>query len=130
MGLKRATPLVQRFVATARLLEPWRLRSTVQCSREGLEAILPLLEHCRRDHARRLYECSAPWSAEELGVLLVEARNRTLLHQLGRDRPRDKGPRFDPSRMPDAAIDALIQRHPDMRIVEELRSERLRRHAA
>ncbi|MCE6959269.1 hypothetical protein LAZ40_09410 [Cereibacter sphaeroides] len=40
---------------------------------------------------------------------------------------REKGPRLDPSRIPDARLDWLIQRHPDVDLVERLRDERRRR---
>jgi hypothetical protein len=66
----------------------------------------------------------------EIGALLVETRNRIDALRSGRaDRPRRKGPRFDPARIPDAALDRLIQQHPDLGTVERLRAERGRRLA-
>jgi hypothetical protein len=70
-------------------------------------------------------------SRASLGALLVEARNRIDALRSGRAaNPRPKGPRFDPRRLPDAAIASLIQRHPDLDVVDRLRSERSRRREA
>jgi hypothetical protein len=70
-------------------------------------------------------------SRAEIGALLVETRNRLDALRSGRaDRPRRKGSRFDPARMPDAALDRLIQQHPDLDTVDRLRTERIRRLAA
>lgn len=87
-----------------------------------------------------LFDCARYWDVpsryglgrvfkrSELGFLLAETRNRILAVLSGRaEQPRAKGPRFDPQRLPDAALDRLIQRHPDMNVVEELRAERRRR---
>lgn len=61
----------------------------------------------------------------EMGTLLVELRNRRLAVINGRaDFPRVKGPRLDPGRLTDAALDRLIQSHPDLALVEQLRAER------
>lgn len=63
-----------------------------------------------------------------LGALLVETRNRLDALESGRaERRRQRGPRFDPPRLPEAALDRLIQQHPDLAIVEALRAERRRR---
>lgn len=66
-------------------------------------------------------------SRAEIGALLVEVRNR--LHQLaiGRTAPKPKGPRLDPDRIPLHRLEALIQSHPDMELVERLRAARNRR---
>jgi hypothetical protein len=65
-----------------------------------------------------------------IGALLVETRNRIDALRSGRaDRPRRKGPRFDPARIPNPALDRLIQQHRDLAIVERLRAERGRRLA-
>jgi hypothetical protein len=66
----------------------------------------------------------------EIGALLVETRNRLDALRSGRaDRPRAKGPRFDPTRIPDAALERLIQQHPELQTVDRLRGERRRRLA-
>jgi hypothetical protein len=66
----------------------------------------------------------------ELGAILVETRNRLDALRSGRaDRPRHKGPRFDPTRIPDAALEQLIQQRPDLATVDRLRTERIRRLA-
>ena len=67
----------------------------------------------------------------EIGMLLVETRNRLAALRSGRaDRPRAKGPRFDPARIPDAALERLIQQHSDLETVDRLRAERNRRLTA
>ena len=67
-------------------------------------------------------------SRAEIGALLVETRNRLAALRSGRaDRPRHKGPRFDSARIPDAALERLIQQHPDLAILDRLRTERIRR---
>jgi hypothetical protein len=67
------------------------------------------------------------WSRKKLGELVVEVRNRQLHWSIGRFEGRAKGPRFDPALIPDERLDALIQRHPDLEIVDRLRLERSRR---
>jgi hypothetical protein len=67
----------------------------------------------------------------EIGALLVETRNRLDALRSGRaNHPRSRGPRFDPMRIPDAALERLIQQHPDLKTVDQLRAERNRRLAA
>jgi hypothetical protein len=67
----------------------------------------------------------------EIGTFLVETRNRLDGLRSGRaDYPRLKGPRFDPGRIPDAALERLIQQHPDLDTVNCLRAERIRRLAS
>jgi hypothetical protein len=127
IGCKASNPLYDRFLATARQLTVWRIHSPVQASPAAIEHILPLLEATRRDPARRLFGIKAPWSSAELGELIVECRNRLELAKLGRDRARIRGPRMDPARLPLERLEHLIQRHPDLAIVERLRSERNRR---
>lgn len=123
IGLKADNPLRDRFRATARQLTTWRIRSPVQCSPAAIELILPVLEAARENYGRVLgvTEC---WGTGELGELICECRNRLELARLGRDRARARGPRFDPSRIPLDRLEHLIQRHPDLEIVERLRTER------
>jgi hypothetical protein len=67
----------------------------------------------------------------EIGTFLVETRNRLDGLRSGRaDYPRLKGPRFDPARIPDTALERLIQQHPDLDMVNYLRVERIRRLAS
>jgi hypothetical protein len=74
------------------------------------------------------YGLQRAFTRAAIGALLVETRNRIAALRSGRaDRPRRKGPRFDPARIPDAALERLIQRHPDLDTVERLRAERRRR---
>lgn len=99
---------------------------------------IPALEACERlfDRARRGGD--VPWgrglqrelTRSEIGALLVETRNRLGALRSGRaDRLRSKGPRFDPACIPDAALERLIQQHPDLETVDRLRTERIRRLA-
>jgi len=117
----------ERFDATCRLLEPWRLRSPVQCNRDAIQAILPILERAKRGGGCGWLDRRPPWSRAELGELLVIARNRAALYAIGRDRPKAKGPRLDPTRLPLSRLEALIQHHRDLGLVEQLRAERNRR---
>lgn len=92
-----------------------------------------------RELERRLREGSRGWSGRanlhglsrvfskaEIGVLVVEATNRVRQLAAG-DPRREKGPRLDPRLLPDDRLDALIQRHRDLAVVEALRDERARR---
>jgi hypothetical protein len=88
------------------------------------------------DRARHYADLPAGYSLRrvlarsELGALLVETRNRLEAVRSGRaDRQRQPGPRLDPQRLPDAALERLIQHHPDLAVVELLRAERRRRAA-
>lgn len=96
------------------------------------------LEICERlfDRARGAYDVPSGRGLQreltrtEIGLLLVETRNRLDALRSGRaDRPRLKGPRFDPARIPDAALERLIQQHPDLETVDRLRTERILRLA-
>jgi hypothetical protein len=124
IGCKASNPLYDRFVATARQLTMWRIRSPVQASPAAIEHVLPLLEATRERPDRRLFGIRAPWSDAELGALIVECRNRLTLAALGRDRARVRGPRMDPTRIPLDRLEHLIQRHADLELVERLRAER------
>jgi hypothetical protein len=99
---------------------------------------LGALEACERLFAGARGPCDVPaghglqreLTRADIGALLVETRNRIAALRSGRaDRPRPKGPRFAPAVLPDRALDRLIQRHPDLAIVEQLRAEKRRRQA-
>jgi hypothetical protein len=99
---------------------------------------IPALEACEQLFNRARAAADVPsgrglqreFSRSEIGTFLVETRNRLEALRSGRaDRPRSKGPRFDPARIPDAALERLIQRHPDLDTVDRLRAERVRRLA-
>lgn len=119
------------FQAICRLLEPWRLRSAVHCNSVAIAAIAPLIEEAHRNHGVLErpggFSANTGWSPAELGDLLVEVRNRQHLWSIGRMQARTKGPRFDLGRIPDDRLDALIQRHPNLALVDCLRAERARR---
>jgi len=74
-----------------------------------------------------LYGLNRAFTRAERGALLVEVRNRRRLLALGRNEPKAKGPRLDPFRLPDEALDRLIQAHADVAVVDQLRRERQRR---
>lgn len=122
--------LHRRLERTAAQLTPERLQSPTECDEAAVRAVLPLLEDCRRNggfYIGPLAPHRTGWTRAELAELLVIARNRLELYRLGRDRPKEKGPRFAPELLPDARLEALIQHHPDLTIVERLRAERRRR---
>lgn len=112
----------ERFRRIARTLDVEKVRL---CRHDdGLALVEAWLVEFRNNELGRVF------TRAELGTLLVEVRNRRQLLALGRDRPKAKGPRFDPASLPDEALERLIQRHPDMAVVERLRDERRRRQAA
>jgi hypothetical protein len=129
--MRCSTPHYTRFKATCRLLTPWRVRSPAQCSAAAIERILPLLEEM---HARGALQRHHTHDARvphdwPLGELLVEARNRRRLAELGRNQARIRNPRFALELIPDERLEALIQRHPNLELVEKMRAERARRSA-
>lgn len=122
----------RRFERTCAQLTPARLRSPIECNAGAIAGILELLEQAKRTVGYglpigRLGPQRTGWTRAEFGELLVVARNRKLLLELGRDRPKPKGPRFAPELLPDDRLLELIQRHPDLTIVDRLRDERRRR---
>ncbi len=74
-----------------------------------------------------LYGLDRAFTRAERGALLVEVRNRRALLGMGRLAPKPKGPRLDSTRLPDEALDRLIQCHSDVELVERLRTERISR---
>ncbi|WP_242121198.1 hypothetical protein [Sphingomonas lacusdianchii] len=77
-----------------------------------------------------LYGLDRAFTRAERGTLLVEVRNRRTLLAMGRTTARPKGARFDPTKLPDEALDRLIQHHRDIAVVDQLRAERTRRAEA
>lgn len=115
----------RRVRETARALTVDRVR---ECRHDDdLERCEAMLVEAR---AGWLYGLDRAFTRAERGTLLVEVRNRRQLLALGRTAPRPKGPKLDPTRLPDAALERLIQGHGDMRVVEQLQHERARRSAA
>lgn len=129
-----STPQQQRFRDLCALLEPWRVRSRVHTNLAAIAAIAPLVEQARANGGRLMrpgvMSADTGWGKSVLGELLVEIRNRQTLWQLGRIEPRMKNPRFDIARIPDDRLEALIQRHANLTLVDQLRAERARRTAA
>lgn len=71
------------------------------------------------------------WPRDEIARRLQLIRARRVAIATGRAlHPRAKGPRLDPGRLPNDRLEALIQRHRDLDVVERLREERRRRQRA
>lgn len=92
-------------------------------------ATLDAAEALIRGRAGLLHGPDRVLTRAERGDLLVAIHNRRRRIAGGRldAPPRPKGPRLDPARLPDDRLDGLIQRHPDLALVERLRAERARR---
>lgn len=118
----------ERFDKTARELTIERIRLCRHS--DDLARVADMLDEADQQRRRYfLHDLDRVWTKAELGALRVEVRNR--LHQLsiGRVTPKAKGPRLDPARLPMERLEALIQQHRDIGMVEQLRAERARRLA-
>jgi len=105
----------------------------------GLVLTIALVRSCRdADALRQLVRFLGPvrsrygefgryFGRRRAGEIMGEAKNRVEQLAKGRTDPRVRGPRLDPTRLPDEALDRLIQSHKDLRVVEALRNERERR---
>lgn len=114
-----------RLRESARELTADRIR---ECRHDDdLERAEAMLDEARHGYSGCLYGLDRALPKGELGVLLMEVRNRRRLLALGRDRARERGPRLDPASLPMEAIERLIQHHRDMALVDRLRAERARR---
>ena len=97
----------------------------------GLAAARRLLEAARHRGSGLFRGPERSLTRGEIGALLVELHNRQATLATGRWLlPRTKGPTFDLALLPDAALDRLIQTHPDLALVERLRAERHTRQLA
>jgi len=120
---RAATPLYERFDRDARQLTVARITAARDLAAvERVEAMLraPSIGSGWRDLWR-------VFDRRQLGELVAAATNRARMLRLGRLDPKPRGPRLDPRRLPDDRLDALIQRHRDLAVVEALRAERRRR---
>ncbi len=115
-----------RFCAAARLLTVARIRVCRQPN--ALARVQQMIEDAVYRHPN-LFGLERVWSKSERGKLLVEIGNRLTLLSMGRDRPKVPGPRFDIERIPDMALDRLIQTHRDLTLIDRLRAERRRRQS-
>lgn len=111
----------QRFKRHARQLTP----SAIRTSRDELAVRVVEARLRRARQPSGFGEFARVWTRAELGVLITEATNRGRQLRDGERRP--PGPRFDPCRIPDDRLAALIQQHADLAVVEQLRAERARR---
>ena len=123
--MRPSTQLYARFNAHARLLTAERLRTSRDAA--AVEEAACRLDEARGGAGLVFHDLDRVWTRAELGTLLVEARNRARLLALGRHAPKPKGPALDPRKLPDDRLEALIQTHRDVQVVDALRAERLRR---
>jgi hypothetical protein len=115
----------ERFERTAQALTPERIGD---CSNpDALARLIQVLKAGRHDEAEFGYGLFRCFTRAELGALIVAAQNRATLLGLGRTAPKARNPRFDLGRIPDERLDHLIQRHPDLDLVERCRCEKRRR---
>jgi hypothetical protein len=125
--MRASTPHYTRFDRTARWLTVSRIRALTDLDEAA--ALAGLLRRARYP-GPALHGLEGVWSRPELGALITEATNRARQLALGRQAPRLRGPRLDPAYLPDDRLEALIQQHRDLQVVEALRGEKRRREAA
>jgi hypothetical protein len=125
--MRASTPCYQRFEAHARMLTAAEIRDAGD--QAALLEVERRLRQARHPTGHEFHGLDRVWSRAELGVLIVEATNRgrQLLAEIMGRPARAPGPRFDPTLIPDERLDALIQRHTDLEVVEACRAERERR---
>lgn len=98
---------------------------------DALDAAADLFDRSRRDDAGLHHGPFRSLTRAEIAARLVECRNQAdRLRSGAAFRARTPGPRFDPARLPANALDRLIQTHPDLATVDQLRVERRRRQEA
>lgn len=99
----------------------------IRASRDqvGLHRAARMFDLGRHNPVPGFYTLARVFTRAGMGTMLVELRNRRAAVISGHAMfPRAKGPRLDPARLTDAALDRLIQSHPDLTLVERLRNER------
>lgn len=93
--------------------------------RPGIERAARMFDLGRRNPVPAYHGLASVLSRAEMGTMLVELRNRQRALVSGRAfAPRAKGPRLEPARLTDEALERLIQKHPDLALVDRLRTER------
>jgi hypothetical protein len=117
-----------RFERTAQTLTTQRIGDCA--NPDALARLIQVLKDGRHDERAFGYGLFRCFTRAELGALIVAAQNRATLLGLGRTAPKARNPRFDLGRIPDERLDHLIQRHPDLDLVERCRTERKRRQMA
>lgn len=117
---RSSSPAAERYDRAANRLTVAAIRASADG--DGLGRVVGWLRRAR--YGNRLGRI---WSRARIGELLVAAEGRLAQIELGRIVPKAKGPRLDPARLPDERLDALIQTHRDLGVVEALRAERRRR---
>ena len=93
--------------------------------RAGVERAARMFDLGRRNPVPAYHGLASVLSRAEMGTMLVELRNRQRALVSGRAfAPRVKGPRLEPALLTDEALERLIQMHPDLALVDRLRTER------
>ena len=93
--------------------------------RAGVERAARMFDLGRRNPVPAYHGLVSVLSRSEMGTMLVELRNRQRALVSGRAfAPRVKGPRLEPALLTDEALERLIQMHPDLALVDRLRTER------
>lgn len=122
--MRASTHHYNRFDRTARSLTVSRIRAiTDHAQAVDLAGLLRRAKY----PSTSIHGLDRVWSRAEIGELVAEATNRTRQLAIGRQTPRMRGPRLDPALLPDDRLEALIQRHRDLQVVEALRAEKRRR---
>ncbi|PHR62154.1 MAG: hypothetical protein COA43_00490 [Robiginitomaculum sp.] len=94
---------------------------------KGLRRIDPILKKASRFKSEGGNGIERHLKKQYIVKMLVETRSRITVLQLPRLGYKIKNPRFHMPSIPDDVLDGLIQRHPDMKLVEKLRTESKRR---
>jgi len=125
---RRARPAAAFHARVGRIVRSLAREDVERCRDP---AALDAAEALIRGRPRLLHGPERVLSRAERGDLLVAIHNRRRRLACGHPDapPRPKGPRLDPARLPDDRLDALIQHHPDLALVERLRAERTRRRS-
>jgi hypothetical protein len=123
-GFKWCDAKHRRLEALARLLDVEKIRACRHA--DDLRRVEQVLAEARC----RESDLAKVMTRSQIGELLVETRNRLTILGRGRAEPKAKGPRLDPTLLPDEALARLIQSHRDLDLVARLRAERQRRFEA
>ncbi|TWA86961.1 hypothetical protein FBY14_1101 [Azospirillum brasilense] len=95
---------------------------------ETLEEAADLFDRSRYNNAHLHHGPFHSLTRAECAERMVECHNQAHRIRSGAAfRERMPGPRFDPARTPMRALDRLLQTHPDLAVVEALRTEKRRR---
>jgi hypothetical protein len=93
---------------------------------ESLADFEAFMRRARRRSGGLCFDPTRGLGRARIGTFIVLAEGLRRRIEVG-DPARKKGPRFDPTRIPDGRLEILIQSHADAAVVERLRGERRRR---